>query len=64
MQKTLTIEAAESGGFIVTNYNIPGNRRDLLFAGSIDDCLAFMKRTLTGGDLVDYAKKGEIGPRA
>jgi hypothetical protein len=45
--KTFTILAADHGGFIVWNEMANmGQMRSILFAGTLDDCLSFIRSKL------------------
>jgi hypothetical protein len=55
MSAYLTIAPADHGGFGVWSDASRGEMRKILFAGSLDECLEFIR-----GQMVDHLNKGTV----
>ena len=48
METSIVIMQCRHGGYIVKEYNVFSNHTPILFAGSLEDCLAFMQGWFMG----------------
>jgi hypothetical protein len=46
IHEALVIEAAVNGGYIVTSHGTQGYRPANLFAGTLDECFAFIRKSI------------------